>query len=571
MKRTLTALAVLVIALVLSITALADDEFTIDVDGVLTKYSGSSAEVEIPSNVTSIAAGAFDGVSGVKCVIFSSSTCSFESASLPTGITVIAPKASAAFSSAIASGLNFRALDGYTPITIMYKYADGTTARPSYMGQVEVGKVYKIHTEQIEGYKPNVEYVTGIAGYSEITVSVVYNASIPDGWSVSGGRARYSKNGQYLTGVTEEIDGIPYTFGADGYLVMASGFLSTSDAVYYFSDSVAVTGYRVIGKSIYCFKSDGTMVRGTSYDGYEFDIGGNLIASDAVVTIGSDKYYLVANELTSGYRLIGGNIKYFGDDCKMLKNTTSGNYRFDADGTLVSGISASELEISGLSDVQYTGQAAEPSITVKFNGLVLTRDTHYKLVYSDNTAPGEAHIELRGMGPVSGSTALTFKILGEEAFTLTIKYVNVMGASIAETYTALLEPGESFEVLSPEVDGYKPSQASVSGIMTSSDMTFSVTYTRDTENSSSSSDTSDDTSVTDSSANNHESDPEESTPASKNDKSGYKYDYALFFKVLIISTVVAGAAVVVILNWDVIKKTVAKKLKKNDKSNGDRK
>lgn len=567
MKKALTALAVLVMVLVLSVTALADGEFSVSPNGVLTKYSGNASEVEIPSDVTSVAQGAFDTSSDIKCVVFTSSLCSFEPGALPDGVTVVAPESSQAYFSAEASGLAFRALDGFTPITVMYKFADGTTALPSYTGRVETGKVYRLSVESLEGYAPNVSYVSGIAGYSEITVSVIYTPSVADGWSVSGGRARYAENGSYLAGVTREIGGTPYTFGADGYLVMANGFLDIGSGVYYFSDSVAATGYRVIGRSIYCFRPDGTMVRGAVYDGYEFDIGGNLIANDTVVTVGSDKYYLVANELVSGFRSIGGSIKYFGNDYKMLRSTTSGSYSFDSDGTLISGISVSELEISGLSDAAFTGEPVEPSITVKFYDIVLVRDTHYTLTYFDNTAPGEAHIELRGIGPLSGSTTLAFKILGEEAYTLTIKYVNVMGASVAETYTALLEPGESFDIPSPSVDGYKPSQKSVSGIMSSSDMTFSVTYTRDTESSSSTTDTDD---APSSSSSGIAEEPAESTSQSGSNKSGYAYDYALFFKVLVISTVVAGVAIVIILNWDTIKKTVAKKLKRADKADSDK-
>ncbi len=569
MKKIFAALAVLLTLLVLSVSAFADDGFTVTADGTLTKYSGTAAEVVIPKNINNVAAGAFDGVSGVKYVVFESSRCTFDAGALPADVTVIAPESSDAFFSAESAGLSFRALDGFTPITVNYKYSTGESALPSYTGRVETGKPYRIAVEQIDGYSSNVSYVTGYAGYSDITVSVVYTASRADGWSMDGGRAKYVKDGQYLVNTTESIDGTPYTFDSNGYLVMAGGFLNTGSDSYYLENGVAVTGYRVIGKSVYCFKADGTMVRGTSYDGHEFDIGGNLIASDTLVTVGSDKYYLIANELFSGYRSIDGSIMYFGSDYRLVRNTSANGYTFGSDGALTSGIKASELEISGLTDVAYTGEAHEPSLTVKFKGITLTLGVHYKLTYSDNTAPGEAKIELRGLGPVSGSTSLSFKILGEDAYTLTVRYINVMGAPVAESYTALLEPGEEFSIESPTVEGYKPDQETVSGIMGNSDMTFSVTYTKDSSQSESSSDTTDETTSSrdTSSAQTTLDEPEESTSSSSPVASqGYKYDYVLFIKVLVISTVIAGIAIVIILNWDVIKKTVAKKFGKKNNS-----
>ena len=55
------------------------------------------------------------------------------------------------------------------------------------------------------------------------------------------------------------------------------------------------------------------------------------------------------------------------------------------------------------------------------------------------------------------------------------------------------------------------------------------------------------------------------------DRSGYKYDYALFIKVFIIATLIAGAAIVLILNWDRIKKALEKKNIKIFKSKNSKK
>lgn len=559
MKRIITILSAVLLITLLSVSVFAEGEFEIT-DSTLVKYSGSDSTVYIPMDVKNISAGAFDGTS-VSLVIFNSFSCGFETGAIPAGVTVKAPESSDAHIAALRDGLTFSVLDGSVNITINYQYVNGEIALPSFSEDIYSGDSYSYTVPSLDGFAPNVDRVEGIAGDSDITVTVIYSSTVPDGWSVENGRAMYTKNGLYLKDTTEEIDGMPYSFDENGYLMIGSGFLNTPSGSYYFSDGYAVTGFRVIGKSIYYFNADGTMVKGTSASGFDFDIGGNLIANDTIVTIGSDSYFMIANELYSGYRMIDGSIVYFGSDYKMVKNGSVDGLSFDASGALVSGIDVSELEISGLSDVAYTGDSIEPLLTVKFNGIILTRDVHYKLYYSDNTEPGTATIELSGTGPVSGTVSLSFKIIGDEAYTLTIRYVNVMGAPVAEAYTTLIEPGEEFDVPSPTVEGYEPDQESVSGTMGNSNITISVTYTKVAETSDTSDSTDDpttDTTVTE------KTEPDESEPAETeetNDKSegGYNYDYSLFVKVLIIATVIAGGAIVLILNWDAIKKALSKK------------
>ena len=274
-------------------------------------------------------------------------------------------------------------------------------------------------------------------------------------------------------------------------------------------------------------------------------------------------YFLVSNELFSGYKMINGSIMYFGSDYKQAKSTAVDGYTFDASGALISGISADELEISGPSDAVYTGDALEPSVTVKFKGISLKNGVHYSLTYSDNTAPGEANVIISGMGCVSGSTSRTFKIIGNEAYTLTIRYINVIGSPIADAYVTLVEPGEEFNIPSPEIEGYEPDQATVTGIMGSSSATIIVTYRQIEETGESDETTAPEpaesseasSSVTES----DESFADETTSDSSTIDSGYKYDYALFIKVFVIATLIAGVSIVLILNWDRIKKALEKK------------
>ena len=562
MRKIIAFITVLLTLSLLSLSVLAKGDFEI-VDGELIKYSGSDSVVSIPLDVQNIKAGAFDGTTGVTCVIFNSLSCSFEQGALPAGVLVKAPESSNAHLAALEYGLAFNVLDGSVNITINYLYTNGETAYPTFTAEILTGDSYSYPVPAIEGYAPNIKTVEGVAGDVDITVTVIYSLNEADGWVIKNGHAMYVLNGSYVVDTTVEIDGMPYSFDKSGNLIIASGFLNTPGGTYYFSNNVAVIGYHIIGKSIYCFNDDGTMVKGTSRGGYRFGDDGKLQGNDVLITMDGNVYFLVSNELFSGYKMINGSIMYFGSDYKQAKSTAVDGYTFDASGALISGISADELEISGPSDAVYTGDALEPSVTVKFKGISLKNGVHYSLTYSDNTAPGEANVIISGMGCVSGSTSRTFKIIGNEAYTLTIRYINVIGSPIADAYVTLVEPGEEFNIPSPEIEGYEPDQATVTGIMGSSSATIIVTYRQIEETGESDETTAPEpaesseasSSVTES----DESFADETTSDSSTIDSGYKYDYALFIKVFVIATLIAGVSIVLILNWDRIKKALEKK------------
>lgn len=563
-KFTLTVTA-LVLAMLFAITALATNgEFDI-LDGVLQKYNGSAAVVTIPDGVTNIKADAFAEAVGITTVIINSDTCDFEAGTFPAGTTINANTNSKAQLAATRDGLTFVPFvtEKFVNVKIDYTFSNGSTAAPSYTAQIKAGEAYSVTSPAVSGYTPSLAVVEGTAGETDVAVTVIYNATLADGWSIKDGKAKYIKNGSYVKGAVEDIDGVSYTFDEAGNAVIASGFLNVGSNTYYFLNSTAVTGYRIITKFVYYFNTDGTMLKGGSVGEQEFDISGHMMGSNIIVTIGGKSYYLLGDELSSGFKNIDGNIRYFGDDYSMAVNTTLNGYTFDKAGNLTAGIKIEDLEISKLSDVAYTGSAHKPSLTVKFKGIPLVEGTHYKLTYSNNTEPGTASVKLSGLGSVSGEATLTFTILGENAFTLTIKYVNVMGAPIAESYVTQMEPGTKFDVPTPYVEGYRPDQDTVSGVMGESDITITVTFTKVQTESESSTDTTDPLESTDVTASSPEdTDPNETEVKEKTEITGYTYNYSLLIKVFIIATLVTGIAIVLILNWDVIKKYF-EKLKKS--------
>ena len=68
-------------------------------------------------------------------------------------------------------------------------------------------------------------------------------------------------------------------------------------------------------------------------------------------------------------------------------------------------------DIGGLEDeYAYTGSAITPEPVVTWNGLTLTRNTHYSVAYSDNTTPGTATVTVTGVSPFQGTLVQEFGI-----------------------------------------------------------------------------------------------------------------------------------------------------------------
>lgn len=74
------------------------------------------------------------------------------------------------------------------------------------------------------------------------------------------------------------------------------------------------------------------------------------------------------------------------------------------------GPSLSKASISKISDKTYNGKAQKPSVTVKYAGAELTKDTDYTVSYKDNKNIGTATITVTGKGNFTGTKKITFKI-----------------------------------------------------------------------------------------------------------------------------------------------------------------
>lgn len=64
----------------------------------------------------------------------------------------------------------------------------------------------------------------------------------------------------------------------------------------------------------------------------------------------------------------------------------------------------------------------------------------------------------------------------KNVFTLTVNYVYEDSSEAAPTYTKDVTYGEAYSVTSPDIDGYEPSMAVVTGTMPAENKTVTVTY-----------------------------------------------------------------------------------------------
>lgn len=75
-------------------------------------------------------------------------------------------------------------------------------------------------------------------------------------------------------------------------------------------------------------------------------------------------------------------------------------------------VSILDCEIEVQSEVQFTGNPVEASVTVRYNGTPLTKGQDYTLKYTNNTAIGNATVKITGCGTFIGTVTKRFAIVG---------------------------------------------------------------------------------------------------------------------------------------------------------------
>ena len=451
-------------------------------------------------------------------------------------------------------------------LTINYIRYDGAPIAKPHTEPLKTGDQYLVISPSKPGLVPDIKEVQGYASREDITITVTYSVSTDDKWTIDGSYIKYTENGSFLKNTSKTIDGKTYRFNASGQLELNDSFVTIKGNTYYLVNNRITTGYKVIGSAIYFFTDNGIMLVNSTRDGHRFDSDGTLSGEDGTINIGDKTYYLKGNSLYSGFIEQEGIIYYFGDDFSMVKGDTYGTFKFNGLGHLVDGITIDGLIFSSVPNVEYTGEEQKPSVTVKFGNITLTEGIHFNLVYSNNVDPGKATVEINGIGAVSGSKELNFTIIGEEAFTLTIRYVNPADQPVAPDYVSMYAPGDEYLVYCPHVPGYIAENAVTEGKMPKSDVTITVIYTPeiiepvnpDTDSDSNCESEPADTKPTISSSI-IEVEGTSKTNIERQDIVTKTYNWDLLVIVFLVATVICGGSILLIINWDYIKRYLVKR------------
>ena len=141
------------------------------------------------------------------------------------------------------------------------------------------------------------------------------------------------------------------------------------------------------------------------------DKSGADLSDDHTFTLGEEVHLFVAYQIESGYKLaadIADNIRMNGNKATkqdLRKNELQFSFISKYD------ISGSETEVTGFTDVVYTGELIKPAITVKYNGKELVSRTDYIISITGNVNVGTAEVTITGYGNYTGQKKVAFKIL----------------------------------------------------------------------------------------------------------------------------------------------------------------
>lgn len=543
-----------------------------NIDGTtLIECTGKAESIIVPDEVTHISAGAFNKVQDLRVVVIYNFHCTVDKGAFPANITLNTYKDTEGHKEALRAGVRFNEIQKRTVnLTIEYRDHNNTPIHQTYKEVLKSGDQYMVTSPIKAGLTPSIKVVEGFAVREDIKVTVIYSVSDNDGWKIDGERVKYTENGSFLKNTTKTLNGVTYKFDNYGFLVLNDSFIKISDNTYYLDSNCKLAkGYKVIGGAVYFFMNTGVMLSNAIHDGYSFDENGVLSGEDGPINIGSDTYYLKSNSLYSGFFELNGNIVCFGEDYSMVKNTSIGTYEFNGFGHLISGITLEGLIFTALPNVEFTGKEVTPTVTIKFGNIVLKEGVHYKLEYSDNIDAGDATVKVIGIGAVKGEKELSFKIVGEGAYTLTIRYVNLSDQPIAPDYVSKVTPGDKYEVYCPAVPGYVADQAVTTGIMPKGDVTLTVIYSPE--------EIDDDTSGN-STTQKDPVEPDESKPPVGSSIIGIEgttqtnvqkeniikttYNWGLLIEVFFIATIVCGGSILAIINWTAITRYLTKKFPK---------
>lgn len=161
-------------------------------------------------------------------------------------------------------------------------------------------------------------------------------------------------------------------------------------------------------------------------------IAPTLTITDGDVALTQDTDYTIAytNNTNVGTATITitGKDNYTGEVTRTFKITALA-------------MSSSNISVSGVSSMTYTGSALSPTPTITYNGNTLILDTDYTLSYKNNTNVGTATITITGKGNYTGTREVTYQITARSisSGTLTIGSATYTGTELIPTTTLVVD------------------------------------------------------------------------------------------------------------------------------------
>ncbi|MCD8036029.1 MAG: carboxypeptidase-like regulatory domain-containing protein [Clostridiales bacterium] len=131
-----------------------------------------------------------------------------------------------------------------------------------------------------------------------------------------------------------------------------------------------------------------------------------------------------------------------------------------------------ETDITPIGTLEYIGEALTPEIDITLNGVPLTKDEDYTVVYADNVNAGTATVTVTGIGNFTGEVSVTFEIKEQLYYATGTIYMTSGRPAVMLTVT-LSGTTVSGESVSLET------QTDISGVWIFTDLrngTYTVTY-----------------------------------------------------------------------------------------------
>ena len=366
-------------------------------------------------------------------------------------------------------------------LTINYQYEDGTEAAESYIAELYENDEYSVASPVIEGYTADILAVTGVMPAEAVTVTVTYTAIA----------AAEETTYELVTDLNDMVSGDQYIIvGVNEDAYCAMGYQKNNNR-----QAIAVTpnadGTITVIPSV--LADDQTSVFELTFV-YDAELEGWTILDPVtpgyLYAAGSSANYLrtqTVNDVNGVWTIAFedgvASVVAAGSSNRNVMQYNSGSSLFACYA------SASQKPVYIYHKVEGYVPATTHTLTINYvdeNGAELA--PAYVAEVAEGADYEVTSPEIEGyecgqavvMGTM-GNEDVTVNVVyvgGVEPvfYTLTINYIYEDGTTAAESFTCDYAEGVEYNIASPEIEGYIPDAAVVSGTMPAEAVTVTVTY-----------------------------------------------------------------------------------------------